>query len=54
MLVMPVERLFHREIAGRLFVSRDTVKKPTANLYRKLNDQCRGSRCELGRRLNPV
>jgi LuxR family maltose regulon positive regulatory protein len=36
-LIMLAERLSNKEIAEQLFVSPETVKKHTANIYRKLN-----------------
>jgi LuxR family maltose regulon positive regulatory protein len=35
-LVLLAERLSNKEIAERFFVSPDTVKKHTINIYRKL------------------
>jgi LuxR family maltose regulon positive regulatory protein len=40
-LLLIAERLSNKEIAERLFVAPETVKKHTANLYRKLNAHSR-------------
>jgi LuxR family maltose regulon positive regulatory protein len=36
-LLLIAERLSNKEIAERMFIAPETVKKHTANLYRKLN-----------------
>ncbi|MBW2428200.1 MAG: response regulator transcription factor [Deltaproteobacteria bacterium] len=36
-LIMLAERLSNKEIAERLFISAETVKKHTTNIYRKLD-----------------
>lgn len=53
-LALLAQRLSNKEIAERLFVSPETVKKHTANLYRKLDVRGRRQAVQAGRRLGLV